>query len=216
MHFHERYQEYTESVLGGRLKDIEKAKARMFRLMGDQLMRVTQLQYIISVVLFLLCIILLPRIGMTGLVMSIYPCLAAGYFVLFLLYTIILFLQYFNDLTGSALTSLIFVVITGIVSVFAKGFQDYWYGIGVFVGSIVAWSFAYMRMRWLENHLDEHIFCRGTLLDRKNEPMPDAKVYDLREKRRAQQEKKEKLMHRKSILFVMNTMGRAGAEKSAD
>ena len=186
MHFHKRYQEYTEAVLGGRLKDIEKAKSRMFRLMGEQLMRVTQLQYIVSVVLFLLCIIFLPRMGMTGLVMTIYPCLAAGYFVLFLMYTVILFLQYFNDLTGSALTSLIFVVVTGIVSVFARNLPDYWYGVGVFAGSIAAWSFAYMRLRWLEKNLDAHIFCRGTLLERKNEPMPDAKVYDLRQNMREQ------------------------------
>ena len=157
MNFHKRYQEYTEAVLGGRLKDVIKAKKRMFRLMGEQLMRVTQLQYIISVVLFLL-------------------------------YTIILFLQYFNDLTGSMLTSLIFAAVTCIVSIFAKGFPDYWYGIGVFVGSIVAWSFAYARMRWLERHLDAHIFCRGTLLEKKNNPMPDPKVYDLRERRRAQKE----------------------------
>ncbi|HJA67038.1 MAG TPA: exopolysaccharide Pel transporter PelG [Candidatus Mediterraneibacter cottocaccae] len=188
MHFHKRYQDYTEAVLGGRLKDIVKAQKRMFRLMGDQLMRVTQLQYIISVVLFLLCIILLPRMGMTGLVMTIYPCLAAGYFVLFLLYTVILFLQYFNDLTGSALTSLIFVAVTGIVSVFARDLPDYWYGIGVFVGSILAWSFAYGRLRWLERHLEEHTFCRGTLLERADEPMPDSKVYDLREIRKKQKE----------------------------
>lgn len=187
MNFHKRYQEYTEAVLGGRLKDVIKAKKRMFRLMGEQLMRVTQLQYIISVVVFLLGIIFLPRLGMTGLVMNIYPCLAAGYFVLFLLYTIILFLQYFNDLTGSMLTSLIFVVITGVVSIFAKEFPDAWYGIGVFVGSIAAWSFAYMRMRWLERKLDEHIFCRGTILEKVNEPMPDAKVYDLRQLKREQQ-----------------------------
>ncbi len=188
MNFHSRYQQYTEAVLGGRLKDIVKAKARMFRLMGEQLMRVTQLQYIISVVLFLLCIIFLPRLGITGLVMTIYPCLAAGYFVLFLLYTIILFLQYFNDLTGSMLTGLIFVSVTGLVSFIAKSFPDYWYGIGVFAGSIIAWSFAYMRLRWLERHLDEHTFCRGTLLESKKEPMPDAKVYDLRERRRAEKE----------------------------
>lgn len=143
--------------MGGRLKDIVKAKARMFRLMGEQLMRVTQLQYIISVVLFLL-------------------------------YTIILFLQYFNDLTGSMLTGLIFVSVTGLVSFIAKSFPDYWYGIGVFAGSIIAWSFAYMRLRWLERHLDEHTFCRGTLLESKKEPMPDAKVYDLRERRRAEKE----------------------------
>lgn len=185
MHFHKRYQEYTEAILGGRLKDIRKAKSRMFRLMADQLMRVTQLQYIISVVLFLLCIILLPRLGITGLTMTIYPCMAAGYFVLFLMYTIILFLQYFNDLTGCVLTGTIFCAVTGIVSVFAKGFPDYWYGIGVFAGSILAWSFAYMRMRWLEKHLDAHIFCRGTLLERRDEPMPDSKVYEKRRERGA-------------------------------
>ncbi len=177
MHFHKRYQAYTEAVLGGRLKDIEKAKKRMFRLMGEQLMRVAQLQYIISVVLFLLCIILLPRFGITGLTMSIYPCLAAGYFVLFLLYTAILFLQYFNDLTGCVLTSLLFAAITGVVSVFAREFPDYWYGIGVFVGSIIAWTFAYFRLRWAERHLDEHIFCRGTLLEKASGPMPSSRVY---------------------------------------
>lgn len=185
MNFHKKYQEYVEAVLGGRLKDIIKAKKRMFRFMADQLMRVTQLQYIVSVVIFLLCIIFLPRMGMTGLVMTIYPCLAAGYFVLFLTYTIILFLQYFNDLTGTLITCLIFCTVIGIVSVFAKEFPDYWYGIGVFVGSIAAWSYAYKRMRWLEKNLDSHIFCRGTLLEKRNESMPDSKVYDLRAMRKA-------------------------------
>ena len=44
-----------------------------------------------------------------------------------------------------------------------------------------------MRMRWLERKLDEHIFCRGTILEKVNEPMPDAKVYDLRQLKREQQ-----------------------------
>lgn len=180
MNFHKRYQEYTEAILGGRWKDIEKAKKRMFRFIANQLMRLVQLQYIIAVIVFICCIILLPRFGMTGLVMTIYPVLAAGYFVLFLTYSLILFLQYFNDLTGTLLTCVIFCAVIGIVSVFARNFPDYWYGIGVFVGSIAAWSYGYMRLRWLEKNLDAHMFCRGTLLKRKEEPMPDSKIYDLR------------------------------------
>lgn len=181
MQFHDRYQEYMESILGGRLKDIQKAKKRMFRLVGNQLMRMTQLQYIISVVLFLLCILLLPRFGISGLAMTIYPCLAAGYFVLFLTYTIILYLQYLNDLTGTLLTGLVFCTVIGVVSVAAKAFPAQFYGVGVFVGSVAAWTFAYFRLRWLERTLDAHIYCRGSLLKKKNVPAPSEKVFDLRQ-----------------------------------
>ena len=181
MRFHGRYQEYMEAILGGRLKDINKAKKRMFRLASDQLMRMTQLQYIISVVLFLVCILVLPRIGITGLIMVIYPCLAAGYFVLFLTYTIILYLQYLNDLTGTLGTCVIFCMVIGLVSVIAKGFSAQYYGVGVFIGSLAAWTFAYFRLRWLERTLDAHIYCRGSLLKKRSGPMPDAKVYDVRE-----------------------------------
>lgn len=184
MHFHERYQAYMEAILGGRLKDIENAKKRLFRLIGDQLMRVTQLQYMVSVVVFLLALLFLPRMGMSGMVMTIYPCLAAGYFVLFLTYTMILFLQYFNDLTGTLTTCAIFAGVIGGVSILAKSFPDYWYGIGVFVGSIAAWTYAYWRLRWLEKNIDTHIYCRGRLLEPVNAPMPESKVFDLRQIKR--------------------------------
>ena len=53
----------------------------------------------------------------------------------------------------------------------------YWYALGVFAGSVLGFSFAYFRVRWVERHLDEHIFCRGSLLQEKREPMPSAAVY---------------------------------------
>lgn len=180
MHFHKRYQEYTEAVIGGRLKDIKKAKSRMFRLLSEQVMRVVQLQFIASVIIFLLCLILLPRFGMSGLVMIIYPCMAAGYFILFITYTVLLFLQYFNDLNGVLMTALVFCFTIFAVSIFAISLPDYWYAIGVFAGSLAGWTVAYFRLRWVEKHLEPHIFCRGNILERKNEVMPDSMVYDLR------------------------------------
>ena len=180
MYFRKRYQDYNEAVIGGRLKDIMKAKGRMFRLFSDQIVRIVNIQFIISVVLFLVCLIVLPRLGMSGLVMSIYPCMAAGYFVLFITYTVILYLQYFNDLTGSMLTGIAFCVSVFIFSLLSMNLPEDWYALGVFAGSIVGWTVAYFRVRWVERHLNEHIFCRGSIVEELNRPMPSPKVYDRR------------------------------------
>ena len=75
MHFHERYKAYSEAVIGGRKMDIELAKKRMFRQLSEELMNLVRIQFIISVILFFICIILLPRFGFDGLVLKIYPCL---------------------------------------------------------------------------------------------------------------------------------------------
>lgn len=83
MHFHERYKAYSEAVIGGRWEDINNAKNRMFRQLASELMNLVRIQFIVSVVLYLLCVIFLPGMGFSGLVMQIYPCLAAGYFILF-------------------------------------------------------------------------------------------------------------------------------------
>ena len=109
MHFHERYRAYSEAVIGGRWEDIRNAKDRMFRQISSELLNLVRIQFIISVVIYILCVIVLPRFGFAGLVMQIYPCVAAGYFILFLLYSEIIFLYYFNDMAGAMLSSLVFL-----------------------------------------------------------------------------------------------------------
>ena len=59
MHFHEKYKRYSEAVIGGRGADIENTKRRMFRQLASELMNLTRIQFIISVVIYLLCIIFL-------------------------------------------------------------------------------------------------------------------------------------------------------------
>lgn len=178
MHFHERYKAYSEAVIGGRYIDIELAKSRMFRQLADQLTNLVQIQFIISVILFFVCIILLPQFGFDGLIMKIYPCMAAGYFVLFIMYSAIIFLYYFNDLSGAVATTVILCFTTFVVSVAATYFSEIWYGLGVLAGSFAGWCMAYRRLRWLEMHLDEHVFCKGHLLEEGNGRMPDPKVFD--------------------------------------
>ena len=178
MHFHERYKVYSEAVIGGREMDIDLAKKRMFRQVSEELLNLARIQFNISAVLFFLCIILLPRFGFGGMVMKIYPCLAAGYFILFIMYAAIIFLYYFNDLTGSLLTALVFCLSTLGGSIVAVNLSEIWYGTGVFTGAFLGWCSAYCRLNWLEDHLDEHVLCGGNILQAGHGKQPDSKVFD--------------------------------------
>ncbi len=177
MHFHDKYKAYSEAVIGGKWADIENARSRMFRSISSELMTLVRIQFIISVVVYLLCIIFLPQFGFAGMVMRIYPCLAAGYFILFLMYSEILFLYYFNDMTGAVLTTFLFCGVTFLGSIVATYLPEIWYGIGVVAGAFAGWTMAYIRLRWVEKNLDTHIFCRGELIRRGNGPEPSGMVY---------------------------------------
>lgn len=178
MHFHEKYKAYSESVIGAKKADIENDKRQMFRQIESSLMTLTRIQFIISVVMYLVFIVVLPLLGFSGLVMSIYPCLAAGYFILFLMYSGILFLYYFNDMSGMVWAALSFFVVTLFGSIFATRLDEIWYGLGMVLGSFTGWTVTYMRLRWIEKNIDEHIFCSGHLMKRGKGKQPSGKVYD--------------------------------------
>ncbi len=178
MHFHEKYKAYSESVIGAKKADIENDKRQMFRQIGSSLMTLARIQFMISVVVYLLFIVLLPLFGFSGLVMSIYPCLAAGYFILFLMYSSMLFLYYFNDTSGMVWATLSFFAVTLFGSIFATRLDEIWYGLGVVLGSFTGWTVTYMRLRWIEKNIDGHIFCSGNLMKRGKGEQPPSKVYD--------------------------------------
>lgn len=184
MHFREKYKGYSEAVIGGRAVDIRNAQKRMFRQLAAELMNLVRIQFIISISIFLICVVMLPQYGFSGLVMQIYPCLAAGYFILFLMYAAIIFLYYYNDLKGALITSIVFVTVTLGLSIYAAGLSETWYGIGVVIGSLLAWCVAYYRLRWVERHLDEHIFCKGMLIEYGRGARLSSKVYDVREQKK--------------------------------
>lgn len=177
MHFHARYKAYSEAVIGGRWKDIQNAKERMFRQLSNEIMNLVRIQFIISVIIFMVFVIVLPRYGFSGIVIQIYPCLAAGYFILFLLYAELIFLYYFNDLTGAMNSAAVFCVGTLIGSMISCHFTSIWYGAGVVVGSFLGFSVAYFRLRWVECNMDKHIFCQGILFPVSKEKRPTSRVF---------------------------------------
>lgn len=177
MHFHERYKAYSEAVIGGRRMDIESARERMFSQLSQELMNLTRIQFIISVIIFLLCCVFLPQLGFGGMVMRIYPCLAAGYFILFIVYSAILFLYYFNDLEGALYTTAAFTFVIFLGSVVATRLPQIWYGIGLTAGAFVGWVVAYFRLRWVEKNLDVHVFCQGSILKAGKGERPSSRVF---------------------------------------
>lgn len=178
MRFRDRYKSYTEAVIGGRWMDIETSKKRMFRQLSEELVNLVRIQFIVSVIIYFIAIIFLPRFGYGGLVLEFYHCLAAGYFPLFIMYAAILFLYYFNDLTGALLTSIAFFLTVLIGSIIATHLPYLWGGIGVFAGSVIGFIVAYFRLRWLERRLDVHVFCNGKILKRAVGIRPSNKVLD--------------------------------------
>lgn len=177
MHFHGRYRRYSEAVIGGRRMDIVESERRMFGQLAEELMNLVRLQFIVSVVLFLLTIIFLPRIGYGGMIMQIYPCLAVGYFILFVMYSEIIFLYYYNDMDGAVITSLIFFATTLIGSWGSSHLTPVWFGLGLVAGSTAGFIFAYFRLRYMEKHLDIHVFCKGNLMEKGEGRRPSNLVY---------------------------------------
>jgi len=166
MHFHEHYADYMNAVIGGKLDTIEKAKNRMFRTLANQLLSLVRLQFCVTIVIFLVANIVLPVMGCSGVTMQIYPLMAVGYFMSFLYYSLMLYLYYFNDLTGAAVSSVIFALVTVIGSFAAMQLPVIWYGLGFTMASLAAFTYSYFRLRWIEKRLDRFIFCRGSIIDK--------------------------------------------------
>lgn len=166
MNFHDRYKKYSEAVIGGRGMDIANAKSRMFEQLKHEIMNLVRLQFIVTVIVFLLFIIFMPMFGFGGVILQIYPCLAAGYFIMFLMYSLIIFLYYFSDLNGAMGTAFAFCASTLLGSIVSCHLTTIWFGLGLVIGAFVGFTVAYFRLRHIEKNLDVHIFCNGNLLDR--------------------------------------------------
>jgi len=179
MHFHEKYKNYMEAIIGGKLDTIEKTQRRMFQVLSSQLLTLAHFQFIVSIIIFLIAIIILPALGFSGLVMEIYPQLAVGYYITYLMYSELLFLYYFNDLQGALVNGIIFAAMSVLGSFVSAGLNSTWYGAGFTVAAFLSFTYSYFRLRWIEKNIDIYVFCRGTVIERVREKMPRPDVYNI-------------------------------------
>lgn len=175
--FHTKYQKYNESVIGNTWHQIEIDKKGMFQVLIHQIKYIVSIQFIITSTIFLIGILILPKIGFSGMILSIYPSLVAAFLTMFLMYCNIIFMFYFNDNKGASYTSILFFIAVLIGSLISREFTEAFYGIGAFAGAFVGWTFSFFRIRHIEKNFDEHIFCRVDIVEQKDEKMPPSIVY---------------------------------------
>ena len=159
------YQAYLETVNGGGGEDIELAKKNMFRTLKSELFYIIRFQFIITIIFFILAMIFLPDFGFEGVILSIYPSLAAAYFVTFIMYCEVIFLFYFDDGVGTCMVTIGFFIGTLVGSIITTYFDIVFAGLGLFMGAFIGWTIGYMRLRRVINKIDEQIFCRGMIIN---------------------------------------------------
>ena len=161
--FHDKYQAYCQAVIGGTGDDISFAKNEMFASIRHEFLFVFQLQSVFTLALYLLSLILLPSLGIGGIILSITSSLAVAYLLIFIMYNMVIFIYYFNIYDRALITTIIFFVVTVIGTLISKNFTPNLYGIGVLFGAFAGFSYAYFSLRHIEKNLSYYIFCTGTI-----------------------------------------------------
>ena len=108
------------------------------------------------------------------------------------MYAVIIFLYYFNDNNGALMVALTFLLVTLIGSVFATRLSEIWYGIGLVAGAASGFIFGYLRIRYLERNIDQHIFCNGDLIRSGYGKRPEGMVFNRRENADNKERKRRK------------------------
>ncbi len=162
--FHEKYRRFCDAVIGGGAGDIRLAKEGMFHSIAREIGYMLQMQLLITMSLYIGCLLLLPLIGVAGLTLSIYPVLAVAYMIIYIMYMLIVFMYYLEDHRGALLTAAVFLISTVAASYLAmEHLSQNLYGVGAFAGAFMGWTVGFFRLRWLEKHFDKHVFCDGRL-----------------------------------------------------
>lgn len=175
--FNTKYQAYNEAVIGNTWSEIESYKESMFRLLIQQISYILSIQFIITAIIFLIVMVLFPRIGFSGSILIIYPSLIVGFIAIFLMYCNTIFMAYFDDNRGASYTTISFFLAVLIGSLFSLRLEESFYGFGVTIGAFIGWSFSFFRLKFIEKNFDEHIFCRVDIVEKKIRPAPSNIAY---------------------------------------
>lgn len=175
--FHTKYQEYNEAVIGRTWHEIEMTKISMFKLLTDQISYIVNIQFRITGTIFLIGTLLLPRFGFGGSILLMYTSLVPTFLVIFLMYSNIVFMFYFNHNKSAQNTSLIFCICVFLGSIVSLRLRESFYGLGPFVGAFIGWTYSYFRIKYIERNFDEHIFCKVDIIEQKKQEAPSNIAY---------------------------------------
>lgn len=162
--FHTAYKAYCESIIGAGGKDIRRAKEKMIETLRRETIYIIQIQVIINIIVFLVALVILPKIGIEGLVLTIYPVMSVGYMILYLVQCFMIYLFYLDDARGAAFVGAVFLIGAFLGSLVSVHLPPGLAGLGIVFGAACGFTAAFFRIRYMLIHLDRHIYGRGKIV----------------------------------------------------
>lgn len=162
--FHTAYKAYCESIIGAAGKEIRRAKQKMIETLRRETIYIIQIQIIVNIIVYIAAIVVLPKIGIEGVILSMYPVLSVGYMILYLVQCFMIYLFYLDDAKGAAAVGAVFLTATLLGSLWSVYLPPALAGLGVVIGASCGFTVAFFRIRYMLIHLDKHIYGRGKIV----------------------------------------------------
>lgn len=162
--FHTAYKAYCESIIGAAGKDIRRAKERMTETLRRETIYIIQIQIIVNIIIYIASIIVLPKVGIEGVILSMYPVLSVGYMILYLVQCLMIYQFYLDDAKGAAASGAVFLTGIFLGSLWSVHLPPALAGLGVVIGASCGFTAAFFRIRYKLIHLDRHIYGRGKIV----------------------------------------------------
>lgn len=157
--FYSEYKGYCEAVIGNNYSRVEFHREKMSRTLINEVYFVSEFQIIITIIIMVLAMTFLPLIGISGITLDIYPVMALGYYTVFIMHILMIFLYYFDDQAGAAAVGFLFFVMTLVFTMLTRYLGIQFYGLGLVISGIISWIIAFVRLRRVLENVDYKMFC---------------------------------------------------------
>lgn len=162
--FHTAYKAYCESIIGAAGKDIRRTKQKMIETLRRETIYIVQIQVMVNIIIYVTALVVFPRIGIEGVVLSMYPVLSIAYMILYLVQCFMIYLFYLDDQKGAPLVGGAFFAGTLLGSLITVKLPPAMGGLGLAFGAACGFTVAFFRIRYMLIHLDRHIYGRGKIV----------------------------------------------------
>jgi uncharacterized membrane protein len=169
INFYDKYAIYfTYITEKGNYQEITEARKDMIFVLWAELRNVFELQLVFTVIFIALGNYLMPKLGLSGELISMYNLIVLAAYCTGILQIISIFLLYFEDQVGTLYTMGIFLftnVLLHLVGEFFFG--EVSYAFSFFCAAFISLVFTIMRLQFFCDRLDYFIFCSQPLLKKK-------------------------------------------------
>jgi uncharacterized membrane protein len=169
VNFYEKYAVYFTYITGkGNYQEIVEARKDMLFVLWSEIRNVFELQLVVAMVFIALGNYIMPKVGLTGELLSMYNIIVLAAYCTSLLQIITVLLLYFEDQSGTLYVTGLFLLTNVLFHLAGEFFfGDVSYAFAFFCSAFLVLCFSILRIQYFTNRLDYFIFCSQPLLRKK-------------------------------------------------